>query len=253
MWEALSLVTQVAIFSILVFGVCEYIRLQRRLAIIVAKMNCDELVDQLLADEGAPPLPPPAGTQPRDQADRPQQTSVDDTAARKRERLAALAAGGRARQYLGRAFAVEQIDAMNDDEILKLYDRYEARLGAAMTKTLGQAALQLYSLLASTFLPIPPENQPKLVADLEADPFVENALSSATCELYHRYGMYLAPVTAVLTTAKHCRFGESPRKIDSHVTDDDVIHDDRERGVCDSRDWGQHRESDRASGGADDN
>ncbi len=44
------------------------------------------------------------------------------------------------------------------------------------------------------FLPIPLENYPKLVADLEVDPFVEHALSAATCELYHTYGMFLAPL-----------------------------------------------------------
>ena len=43
------------------------------------------------------------------------------------------------------------------------------------------------------FLPIPAENQPGLIADLEGDPFVGQALSSATCELYHRYDMFLAP------------------------------------------------------------
>ena len=57
--------------------------------------------------------------------------------------------------------------------------------------------------VASMFFPI--ENQPALVADLEADLFVEHARSSATCELYHRYGMFLAPLTAALTTMKHCQ------------------------------------------------
>ena len=57
------------------------------------------------------------------------------------------------------------------------------------------------------FLPIQVENQPGLIADLEGDPFVGHALSSATCELYHRYGMFLAPLTTALTTIKHCQFG----------------------------------------------
>ena len=65
-----------------------------------------------------------------------------------------------------------------------------------MTKTLGSAALQLYAGSVSLFLPIPAENQPGLIAD----PFVGHALSSATCEQYHRYGMFLAPLTAALTT-----------------------------------------------------
>ena len=57
------------------------------------------------------------------------------------------------------------------------------------------------------FLPILTENQPGLIADLEGDPFVGHALSSATCELYHRYGMFLAPLTTALTTIKHSQFG----------------------------------------------
>ena len=76
-----------------------------------------------------------------------------------------------------------------------------------MTKTLGSAALQLNAGMVPMFLPIPPENQPGLIADLEGDPFVGHALSSATCELYHRYGMFLAPLTTALTTIKHCQFG----------------------------------------------
>ena len=67
-----------------------------------------------------------------------------------RERLAALAAGGRTRQYLGKALSVNQVNIM-EEEVEKLYGHYEARLGAAMTKTLGAAALQLYTSAASMF------------------------------------------------------------------------------------------------------
>ena len=77
-----------------------------------------------------------------------------------------------------------------------------------MTEALGQTALQLYTQVASQFLPIPIGNQPQLLTDLEADPFVGHALSTASCELYHRYGMYLAPLTAALTTVRHCRVEE---------------------------------------------
>ena len=76
-----------------------------------------------------------------------------------------------------------------------------------MTETLGSAALQLYVRVVSMFLFIPVENQPGLIADLEDDSFVGHTLSSATCELYHRYGMFLAPLMAALTTIKHCQFG----------------------------------------------
>ena len=125
--------------------------------------------------------------------------------------LAALAAGGQARHFAlteqGRPVTAERIDNMSDDDVNKLYARYEARIGAAIAKTLGTAALQIYTMAASTFLPIPPENQHKLTSDLEEDPFVGHALSTVTCELYHSYGAYLAPLAAALTTIKHCRFG----------------------------------------------
>ena len=113
--------------------------------------------------------------------------------------------GGQAKQYLGKAFTVDQIDALDDAETVQLYAGYEARLGAAMMKTLGSAALQLYAGLASMFFPI--ENQPALVADFEAHPFVWHALIRATCELYHPYGMFLAPLTAALKSMKRCQFG----------------------------------------------
>ena len=61
-----------------------------------------------------------------------------------------------------------------------------------MTKTLGFAALQIYAEMVSMFLPIPAENQQGLIADLEGNPFVGHALSSATCELYHRISHILS-------------------------------------------------------------
>ena len=82
------------------------------------------------------------------------------------------------------------MEELDDSEIKRLYARYEASLGAAMTKTLGSAALQLYAGLVSMFLPIPAEKEPEPMADLEGDPFVGHALSSATCELYHLYGLF---------------------------------------------------------------
>ena len=120
---------------------------------------------------------------------------------------------------------MEEIDKMGDDEVRKLYTRYEARLGVCMTKTLGKAVLQLYTTVATMFLPIPPENRQPLMEDLESDPFVDHALNSTACELYYRYGKLLAPITAALTTAKYCQFGhQCPRRIEE---------DGLERQQCD--------------------
>ena len=141
----------------------------------------------------------------------PDASQEEERVQKHRKRLAAIAAGGQAGQYglvvRGQALTADKIDALDNTEIENMYARYEARLGAAMTKTLRSAVLQLYAGIAAMFLPIPAENQPGLIADLEGDPFVGHALSTATCELYHRYGMFLAALTAGLTTLKHVRFG----------------------------------------------
>ena len=153
--------------------------------LVIGEMDCDELIDELMsvADpqgagaglaDGAPPAAAPAAT--------PDAPLEEERVQKHRERLTAIAAGGKARQYgllvRGKTFTADQIDTLDNTKIEKMYARYEPRLGAAMTKTLGSAALQLYAGVAAMFFPI--ENQPGLIEDLEGDPFVVHALSNAT-------------------------------------------------------------------------
>ena len=51
-------------------------------------------------------------------------------------------------------------------------------------------------------------NPPKLIDDLE-DPFVNHALITACCELYYKYGMYLALTPAMLATVRHINFNKN--------------------------------------------
>ena len=185
----------------------------------------DDLIDGLLAEETA------AGAD-----DGVEPTQPDSASAAQRERLATIAAGGQARQYLGKEWTMEEIDSLGDDEVGRLYGSYEARLGAAMTKTLGRATLQLYTATASMFLPIPPENRQPLMAELESDPFIEHALNRTACEVYYRYGKILAPITAAVTTVKYCRFEghQCPRRIEDggQGCDDDAHAGDAHAGDC---------------------
>ena len=149
---ALSLTTLV----VLLWVVYQYIKARREIRKLITLLhtknfekNMDDLLDGLLANETevqAPAAPSvPAVPQPT-------------TVAEQRDKLAIIAAGGQARKYLGKSLSLEEIDNMDDDEVRKSYTRYEARLGVCMTKTLGKAALQLYTTLATMFLPLPPEN-----------------------------------------------------------------------------------------------
>ena len=46
-------------------------------------------------------------------------------------------------------------------------------------------------------------NQDALSEDLESDPFLNSALQRFTCELYYRFGSFLAPLSIGLITSRH--------------------------------------------------
>ena len=102
-----------------------------------SKMDCDELIDELLsaqsADDRAPLARSRASAGKTATPDVPGQEVCAQALRKHRERLAALVGGGQAKQYFGKAFTVDQVDALGDAEIVKLYARYKARLGVAMT------------------------------------------------------------------------------------------------------------------------
>ena len=54
--------------------------------------------------------------------------------------------------FKGHAVTPERIDAMEDAAIEELHARYEARLGAAMSKSLGSSLLHMYASMASLLL-----------------------------------------------------------------------------------------------------
>lgn len=124
------------------------------------------------------------------------------------ERLAAVAAGGCAKKYLGKDYSSEEIEKMDENEIKKLYRRYEARLGHDMVKSLGSSIVCVLIRALKhglTDLKWEIDSEDALQKDLEQDPFLSTALSGMLCEIYYKYGNYLAPVSAALITTKHIK------------------------------------------------
>ena len=46
-------------------------------------------------------------------------------------------------------------------------------------------------------------NQQDLSDDLKCDPFLNTAMQRFTCDLYYRFGAFLAPVSGGIITSKH--------------------------------------------------
>ena len=185
--EILSIITNTAILSIIGYVMFNYFKIKNIFRKI--KMNAEELLQDIDFE-----------------SDTTVQANEKDIQEIKRERLSAIVAGGGSKQYLGRDLQLSDIDTMTAEEINKLHCRYEAILGASMTKTLGNSFISLYVMGVSKYFNV--VNPPKLIQDLEEDPFINHALTSYCCELYYRYGMYLAPLTAMLTTARHIDFNK---------------------------------------------
>ena len=70
-----------------------------------------------------------------------------------------------------------------------------------MVKSLGKSIIDMYSMGACSVLGI--TNQEGLSEDLENDPFLNSALQRFTCDLYNRFGLFLAPLSVGIITSRH--------------------------------------------------
>ena len=70
-----------------------------------------------------------------------------------------------------------------------------------MVKSLECSIINMYSTGACAVLGM--TNQDVLSEDLENDTFLNSALQSFTCELYHRFSSFLAPLSVGIITGRH--------------------------------------------------
>ena len=102
--------------------------------------------------------------------------------------------------YLGKVYTEDQLTKLSEEEVEKLFNNYEAKLSGQMVKSLGKLIIKMYSMGACAVLGI--TNQDALSEDLENDPFLNSALQRFTCELYYRFGSFLAPLSAGIITSR---------------------------------------------------
>ena len=108
---------------------------------------------------------------------------------------------GNSKLYLGKVYTEEQLAKLNEEEVEKLFDNYEAKLSGQMVKSLGHSIVNMYSMGACSVLGI--TNQEALSKDLENDPLLNSALQRFTCELYYRFGSFLAPLSVGIIKSRH--------------------------------------------------
>ena len=109
----------------------------------------------------------------------------------KRQKLLECILTGKSKLYLGKIYTEDQLAKHN----------YEAKLSGQMVKSLGKSINNMYSMGACSVLGI--SNQDALNEDLENDPFLNSALQRCTCELYYKFGSFLAPLSVGIITSRH--------------------------------------------------
>ena len=103
--------------------------------------------------------------------------------------------------YLGKVYTEEQLAKLSEEEVEKLFNNFEAKLSGQMVKSLRKSIINMYSVGACAVLGI--TNQDALSEDLENDPFLNSALQRFACELYYRFGSFLAPLSIGIITSRH--------------------------------------------------
>ena len=124
----------------------------------------------------------------------------------KRQKLLECVLTGNSKLYLGKVYTEEKIKELNEEEVEKLFNNYEAKLSGQMVKSLGKSIINMSSMGACSALGI--TNQEALSEDLENDPFLNSALQRFTCKLYYRVGSFLAPLSIVIIASRHYLLSE---------------------------------------------
>ena len=120
----------------------------------------------------------------------------------KRQKLLECVLTGNSKLYLGKVYTEEIIKELNEEEVEKLFNNYEAKLSSQMVKLLGCSIINMYcSALGIT-------NQDALSEDLENNPFLNSALQRFTCESYCRFELFLAPLSVGIITSRHYLLSE---------------------------------------------
>ena len=137
-----------------------------------------------------------------------------------KDRLLQIVLTGESKKYLDKNYTEEQIEKFNDEKLIKLNEIYEKRLSKQMVKSLGKSVINIYSKMTCSLLKI--NNSDNLSDNIEDDPFLNNALQRFSCDLYYKYGAYIAPLSVFLITARHYYDEHKFNPDDSDLEDSDV-------------------------------
>lgn len=109
-----------------------------------------------------------------------------------------LIASGKCKEFTGKSITFQELDAMPQDKIVKLYKVYEESRLARINDSISDGIIKCYSKLCNHVLPI--ENETKLYNDLKNDYLVMTELQKWVGYLSYQLGGVMTLIsTGVIT------------------------------------------------------
>ena len=133
---------------------------------------------------------------------RPALTPVHDTSIELyRSGLAAAVSTENSKKPLGRVFTHNELTKMDPNEVTALYTEYTTRVGRSMGDGINKMATSAYTGLVKRLFPM--IDHSALKNDLNNNPVLQHALCVLSGEIFHRFGLGVAPLTLMLSTIQH--------------------------------------------------
>ena len=79
--------------------------------------------------------------------DSPQSIATQAQSDSKCQKLLECILTGNSKLYLRKAYTEDQLKKLNDEEVDKLFNNYEAKLSGQMVKSLGRSIINMYSVV----------------------------------------------------------------------------------------------------------
>ncbi|KAK3748548.1 hypothetical protein QZH41_001378 [Actinostola sp. cb2023] len=184
-----------------------------------------DYLDEILAEAGVPPDPPKRASAGETQTPHSFSPEVLTTPlASQRENLRVLAASGQAKECLGKAMSLGDIEKLSETDVQRLHARYEAVLAQKMRKTAVGGVLRVAVRVLGLVLPyvgMRLHDEPALLEALQKDELVTTELSAVSTSyiVNSRLSPYIVLASAALFGTHVESVSEHPAESEHRIED----------------------------------
>ena len=141
--------------------------------------------------------------------------------------LKSLVSAGSIKEYTNKALTHDKIDKLPNNEIEKLYSKYEMINGQKMSASIKKTLVQIYSHTINHILPI--DDVSALESDILNDPVIATTLDRYAPFINNTIGSFLAPINLASLTFNHMEAIKFRKNILPNNIDDDRNRDSVEQ------------------------